>query len=503
MIPHPTRKARASPEWRILVAVAGAIAAALVVYSQTAAFAWDEGFHMLTAQLIAHGRRVWLDFMFPQTPLNVFWNAILLRAFGYANWRAIHTAAALETAAAVLLAADFVFTRFPVARWRLAAAIATAALFGLNVAVFEFGPIGQAYALCLLCIVAAFRLAIIRVDGGHWTVAALCGLCACAAPAASLLTAPFAPIFLGWMLMRERGRRRILTAAAFCVGGIIPFLPPAWLFVQAPGLVKFNVLDFNLFYRRVLWRGEEQIRHDLGVAFLWVDSAHALLLLALFLAGMYAIRRERPPDSTWPRETPPDSTWRRDLSLSAVCALVEACWLLAARPTFGRYYLLVVPFLAIPASFGLYWLAGRLSNRGIRWAPVAATVALLTLGLGKMILEEDSYSWADLEDLAAKVNQVSPPGTRICADEHMYFLLDRTPPPGMEHANAHKLILNASDTARLQIIPSAELDRQIQSGAFGTYESCDDDEIDRLGVNKLFRHEEDVSECSVYWQPVR
>jgi hypothetical protein len=287
------------------------------------------------------------------------------------------------------------------------------------------------------------------------------------------------------------------------VGGIIPFLPPAWLFVQAPGLVKFNVLDFNLFYRRVLWRGEEQIRHDLGVAFLWVDSAHALLLLALFLAGMYAIRRERPPDSTWPRETPPDSTWRRDLSLSAVCALVEACWLLAARPTFGRYYLLVVPFLAIPASFGLYWLAGRLSNRGIRWAPVAATVALLTLGLGKMILEDDSYSWADLEDLAAKVNQVSPPGTRICADEHMYFLLDRTPPPGMEHANAHKLILNASDTARLQIIPSAELDRQIQSGAFGTYESCDDDEIDRLGVNKLFRHEEDVSECSVYWQPVR
>jgi hypothetical protein len=90
--------------------------------------------------------------MFPQTLLNAFWNAILPRAFGDANWRAIHAAATLETAAAVALAADFVFTRFPVPRWRLAAAITTAVLFGMNVAVFGFGPIGQAYGLCLLCL---------------------------------------------------------------------------------------------------------------------------------------------------------------------------------------------------------------------------------------------------------------------------------------------------------------------------------------------------------------
>jgi hypothetical protein len=55
----------------------------------------------------------------------------------------------------------------------------------------------------------------------------------------------------------------------------------------------------------------------------------------------------------------------------------------------------------------------------------------------------------------------------------------------------------------LHIIPAAELDRHIRAAAFGTWESCDDDEIDRLSVDKLFRHEEDVSDCSVYWQPVR
>jgi hypothetical protein len=172
--------------------------------------------------------------MFPQTPLNAFWNAILLRAFGYANWRAIHAAAALETAAAVALAADFVFTRFPVPRWRLPAAIGTAALFGMNVAVFGFGPIGQAYGLCLLCLAAAFRLAITAANGAGWIAMFLCGLFACAAPAASLLTAPFPVIFLGWTLRRAGHRHRMATAAAFCAGGIIPLLPMAWLFAQAP-----------------------------------------------------------------------------------------------------------------------------------------------------------------------------------------------------------------------------------------------------------------------------
>src|SRR5581483_3579327 len=124
----PIRDVRSSSEWRAMAGFIAAIALALVAWSQTAAFAWDEGFHLLTAQLIAHGRRVYLDFMFPQTPLNAYWNAILLRVFGYTSWRAVHAAAAVEIAAVVLLASDYVLSRFPVERWRLPAAIATAAL---------------------------------------------------------------------------------------------------------------------------------------------------------------------------------------------------------------------------------------------------------------------------------------------------------------------------------------------------------------------------------------
>ena len=62
------------------------VAAGLILYSQTYAFAWDEGFHLLAAQLIDAGKRPWLDFCFPQTPLNAYWNAGWMRVFGE-SWR--------------------------------------------------------------------------------------------------------------------------------------------------------------------------------------------------------------------------------------------------------------------------------------------------------------------------------------------------------------------------------------------------------------------------------
>jgi hypothetical protein len=362
---------------------------------------------------------------------------------------------------------------------------------GLNVAVFQFGPIGQAYAWCIVCATAAFRLALPAVDQRSSLAAAACGLFACAAPAASLLAAPFAPIFLVWIL-RNTSAGKLRKAAAFCAGGLIAFAPLAWLFLQAPQIVKFNVLDFNIFYRRVLWPGSEQIRHDVDVALLGMDSSHALLLLTLFTAGIRAAQRE---DNA--------STWRRDLNLCALCAVVECAYLLTARPTFGRYFLLTVPFFAIPASFGLYWVATRFSPEGKRWPAVAVVLALLSLGLGRMIFENNSHTWSELEDLARKVSQVSPPGTRIYADEHVYFLLDRTPPAGMEHSNSHKLTLPGAEAGRLHLVSSDQLDSELRAGAFGTYETCDDDEVERLDAGKLFRREEDVWDCSVYWEPVK
>src|SRR6185437_5930906 len=81
---NPSRK----PAW-ITGAAVLCIAAVMLTYARTFAFAWDEGYHLVAAWLIAHGKQPYIDFVFPQTPLNAYWNALLLRVFGE-NWRVSH-----------------------------------------------------------------------------------------------------------------------------------------------------------------------------------------------------------------------------------------------------------------------------------------------------------------------------------------------------------------------------------------------------------------------------
>src|SRR5215469_16912583 len=83
----------------------------LLAYSQTFAFSWDEGFHLLAAQLIKEGRRPYLDFALAQTPLNAYWNAGWMGLFGD-KWRGIQAIDALLTIAAVMLAANFLRSRW-------------------------------------------------------------------------------------------------------------------------------------------------------------------------------------------------------------------------------------------------------------------------------------------------------------------------------------------------------------------------------------------------------
>src|SRR5271168_3545478 len=103
-----------SPEakkFRLLCGAVGLIGIALVAYSQTLAFTWDEGFHLMAEQLVNAGKRPYLDFLFAQTPLNIWWTAFWMRIFGQ-SWHLAHALAALETAGAVMLAADYVYRRF-------------------------------------------------------------------------------------------------------------------------------------------------------------------------------------------------------------------------------------------------------------------------------------------------------------------------------------------------------------------------------------------------------
>jgi len=477
---------------RALGGVVAILAAGLLAYAVNFAFSWDEGFHLLAAQSIEAGKRPYLDFVFSQTPLNAYWNAAWMRVFGD-SWRTAHAVAALSTSGAILLAADFVLERFPAASWRFAAALTTALIVGMNELVVYWGTVGQAYGFCLLLIVAAFRASIVAVDRPGPLAAGWAGLFAGAAAMSSLLTAPVGPVLFIWMLFYNRAGKRLVKAAGFLAGAAISFQPLIRLFVRGPRQTLFSILDYNLLYRQVHWAGA--IRHDLEIMVSWIDSSQALIMGLLAAAGLLFIAFR----SQWDRRL------RAEFYLCGWLALALCAHLCSAHPTFPQYFILLTPFLGILAAVGLYSAGSRMYAPDRPLWPVLIFTALLSFALAKSLYEEfGQFDWHDFEELARKVDEVTPPNGMLLADEHVYFLTRRAPPSGMELNDSHKLELPAALAASLHVVNGSELDRQVRAGVFDTVETCDDEErMQARGLTQVYSQNAEVGSCTVFWAPRR
>jgi hypothetical protein len=472
----------------LLYLVCGLLTAVLTVYARTKAFAWDEGFHLITAQLIKAGKRPYIDWVFSQPPLNAYWNALWMRIFGE-SWRVVHTVAALCTAVAVFLIARFTLSQFPVPRWRLPLAVLTAILVGTNIAVVQFGTVGQAYGLALLAITAAFGVCVLSPERKQWTIPLAAGVLAGIAASATLLTAPVGPVLLIWMVIYDRTGNRWSKLCVFVAGEAIPFLPVAWLLALGPRQTWFGIIQYNLLFRQVQWPGA--IRHDLEVLAGWIDFPQGIILGLLALAGLLFVHFR----SGWDRQS------RGVLYLCACLAIVLTLHISSAHPTFARYYLFTTPFLSYLAAAGLYWAGTELGGVDHPWLPVILVCSLVSLGLAKALYDNrDDYDWSDLEAIAAQVEKVTPPGKTLLANEQIYFLLHRMPPSGHELHDSHKLEFPPERAALLHVIPQSVLDQQIQAGQFDTIASCQDEEWnDARHLGDLYAMEADAGECAVYW----
>jgi hypothetical protein len=462
-------------------------AAAFLVYAEKWAFTLDESFHLLAAQLIGAGKRPYIDFCFPQTPLNAYWNAGWMRLLGE-NWRVPHVFAALFTISAVVLTSRFIFLRFPVPGWRAAAALTAALLTGLNAMVFIFGPLAQAYGICLFTLVVAFQITVRAVDrSGPWWPAAV-GFFAGTAAASSLLSAAAAPVLLVWMMVYNRAGSRWTKFSAFALGAAIPFAPVIWLFWQGPRQVWFNLIQYHVFFRKLYW--PETTSHDLEILTSWIDSGQALLTGLLAVSGLVYIARA----SRWP------AAMKAEFYLCAWLAAALAAEVGVAHPTFARYFLLAIPFLAILAAVGLYAIISRLFELNKPLRVVLPIVILLVLGLGRSLYDRrEMGDWSPRERLARKIDQVTNRNALVFADEPIYFLTQRVPPPGLEFADSHKVDLGPAENQLLHIVTDSELKRQVQSGMFATALSCDDDEISDYGLPKLYQQRVDMEDCSIFW----
>ncbi|HEY6271277.1 MAG TPA: HD domain-containing protein [Terriglobales bacterium] len=73
-------------------------------------------------------------------------------------------------------------------------------------------------------------------------------------------------------------------------------------------------------------------------------------------------------------------------------------------------------------------------------------------------------------------------------------------PPGMEHADAHKLQLAPAEAAKLHVVSKAEVERRVKSGEFPTAVSCDDDDTSDLDDWGVYSQKADFDRCAVFWQ---
>jgi len=476
---------KGSRTWVYVVWAAWAVG--LVVYSQTFAFTADEGFHLLAAQLVMHGKRPYLDFCFPQTPLNVYWNALWMRFFGD-SWRTAHVVAALETIGAVILASRFVLTRLPERAWRLAGAVAATLLIGCNSNVADFGTLGQAYGMCLFTTVCAFYLAVAAVASRPTWRAALAGACAGTAACSSLLAAPMAPVLLVWIWWSNRAGNRWTKSAAFAVGATVPVAPIIRSFLRAPAVVWFNIAQYHLHYRVIYW--PQPLGHDLDTLTSWFGDSQSLLLGLLALFGVIYIRTR----SGWSPER------RAEFFLCAWLAIGLTVELAVARPTFTRYFCLLAPFLGILAIPGLYAIGSRVLQPDRPFWPV---LLISVLCVGSLIREIcvylDSDTWPKYEVVAQKLKSVTPPGQEIFTEECFYFLTKHPPPPRLEFQYSHKLDLPPARRAAFHIETDAEIKQQIAAGAFWSAATCDDDFVEDYNLDKSFQSQEKVRDCPVYW----
>ena len=479
--------------WIVILAISSLV----MLYAVTRAFVWDEGYHLIAAQQISQGKLPYIDFCFPQTPLNAYANAAVIKVFGQ-HWQPVHVLAALFSMGAMLLTAQFIISRFPVARWRLPLAIAAAVFVGLNEVVVQFGTIGQAYGICLFFTVAAYRVAVLTPQRSTFLLPLACGALAGVAAGSSLLTAPIVLMLFVWICFYNQAGPPLRKALAFLVGGMTAFLPVFWLFFQGREQTIFNVLKYHALYRRSDWPGAGY--HDLQVFTSWLDSTQALTLVLLSLVAFVFLRKQ----ATLPSQGADWSRLQRaEFYLAAWISLAEGAYLCTPHPTFGRYFIFLTPFLTLLSMVGVYALASKMGYGARPTWPAGVAAVLMAMMCSSFVVNSfQETTWQEYEKVAQKVASVTPQGGRIFADEVVYFALGQNPPSGMEVSDTHTVTLSARDEKLEHIVSLQELKDQFANHDFATVQSCSDAEMDRYGLPASYRYHADINDCTVYWGQV-
>lgn len=398
------------------IVVLSLLTAGLVTYSQLVAYWGDESLHLVAAQLIIAGKRPYIDFFYQHPPVFAYVLAAVMRVFGQ-NWRVAHAFSALFTSGCALLIASFVHSRLKTSSASLVALL----MFGLNVYVISFATVALPYGFCLFMMMAALFLITESTEGSKWMTFGA-GVCAGAAAASYLLTAPVLLILLVWMLRNNRQGSAGRKSAWFLFGAIVPFVPLVFFVTRAPYQVWSDLIQYHLYHRAGreldLWFNLREISG-------WFISIQGLALVGLTGFAIFTIRAKRPDNPQLVSE----------LNLVVALAAGLTATIAFARPVSSFYYVLISPFVVIAAAFGVSAITSGLRVR-YRYLSVIAIIVLYAVGIAAWSqVRRRQASYTDhrtVKQIATVVDEVTHPAGMIYAFEAVYFEAQRLPPNGLE-----------------------------------------------------------------------
>jgi 4-amino-4-deoxy-L-arabinose transferase-like glycosyltransferase len=470
-------------------AVVAVLCLGLLAYSQIAAYYADEGFELVAAQLVLAGKTPYLDFFYQHTPLYAYLAAAWMRLLGN-GWRSVHLLSTLATAGAIFLAVEFVRTRFPEPRWRTTAAVAVALLISLQPIVLQFGTISQAYGICLLLTVAAFRLTVAAAEQGRPVLLCGAGFCTAAAAGASLISIPVAPVLFVWLLRRRPAGSRTAAGAWFLAGALIPLLPVAWTAARAPSQMFFDVVTYHRLFRQ---RGFDRLQ-NVDVLGGWLNSAPGVLLALLGLLGLLYARGR----SGW------QGAWRHELTLCAWLAAALLVSSAAVQPSWEQYLILAIPFAAVLASVGVCAIGASdlTAPRQRIWLVALATAPFFfyPFQVARWLFHGNRTPWIELQDVVRQIHLVTPENGLVWASEVEYAAASLIPPSGLENHFAFRVSAPAAQAESLHIVTKQQVDDWLRQGRFDTACNCQGPErIASLDLAHVYTEQITIGPCVVFW----
>ena len=370
-----------------------AVFALAILLSQWPLAAGDT-YHVLAAQMVAAGRKPYLDFFLQQVPLYPLICGAWLRIFG-TSWQAANLFSGLLICGSAAMVARIASRIFAEADWQAKGIIAAVLLFGLNLQVGQSGDDAQPYALCIFFSLAAWLAAL---DTRPTTLRIfLTGLAAGAAVNTSLLAAPFFLLLTGWCAFQTAGPDRARRLFWLVCGALVASIPLAYLAMLAPAQTWFSIVEFQLVYRTAGPALPNVGSHNLHEILDWVYSIQGAVLILLSMAGTLFIFDRKAPVST-----------RRSVRYVAFIVVIWSLCLALMPFTWHMYFDLVVPFASLLAATGLCHLCAR--ARLSQWSSeiFARTILIYSLGLGiplvAGVMSGRPGRWAPWEDAARIVN---------------------------------------------------------------------------------------------------